>query len=130
MILAYWCVLLTAFMPVMWVGVAKFMGPKKMGLKGNHNPREWLEQQTGAQKRAYWAQLNSFEAFPPFAAGVIIAVIAGGAVATINTLAIAFLVLRLIYGLCYIADLASLRSLVWFAATICTVGLFIVAAVA
>ena len=45
MILAYWCVLLTAFMPVMWVGVAKFMGPKKMGLQGNHNPREWLEHQ-------------------------------------------------------------------------------------
>ena len=40
------------------------------------------------------------------------------------------LVLRFIYGLCYIADLASLRSLIWFAAVACTVGLFLVAAMA
>ncbi|RJS93321.1 MAPEG family protein [Salinisphaera sp. Q1T1-3] len=128
MIAAYWCVLIAAFMPVAFVGVAKFFGPNKMGLQSNHNPREWLESQTGAQKRAYWAQLNSFEAFPPFAAGVIIAAIAGGATAAINTLAIAFVVLRIVYGVCYITDRASLRSLFWFAATLCTVALFFVAA--
>ncbi len=55
--------------------------------------------------------------------------IAGGSIAAVNLLAVLFIVLRLFYGWCYITDRASLRSMVWFAATACTVGLFIVAAV-
>ena len=129
MILAYWCVLIAALMPVGFVGVAKFMGQRKMNPKDNHHPRRWLEESEGAQQRAYWAQLNSFEAFPIFAAGVIIAVIAGGSVGAINTLAVLFIVLRLIYGWCYISDRAMLRSLVWFAATLCSVLLFVVGAI-
>lgn len=129
MILAYWCVLIAAFMPVAFVGYAKFAGGDKMGPRENHHPREWLNGIEGAQKRAYWAQINGFEAFPPFAAGVIIAVIAGGSIAATNILAVLFILLRLVYGWCYISDRASLRSLVWTAATACTVALFIVAAV-
>lgn len=129
MILAYWCVLIAAFMPLAFIGYAKFAGDSKMGPRENHHPREWLDTTQGAKKRAYWAQLNSFEAFPPFAAGVIIAVIAGGSIATVNILAVLFIVLRLVYGWCYITDRASLRSTVWFVAAACTVGLFITAAV-
>lgn len=129
MILAYWCVLIAALMPVGFVGVAKFMGQRKMGPRENHHPRQWLEESEGAQQRAYWAQLNSFEAFPMFAAAVIIAVIAGGSIGAINTLAVLFVILRLIYGWCYITDRATLRSLVWFGATLCSIVLFIVGAV-
>ena len=128
MILAYWCVLIAAFMPVGFVAYAKFAGARKMGPKENHNPREWLEDSQGAQKRAYWAQLNSFEAFPPFAAGVIVASLAGGAVGAINFFAVAFIVLRLVYGWCYISDRATARSFVWGLATLCTVALFFVGA--
>lgn len=128
MLIAYWCVLIAAFMPIAFVGVAKFFGNQSFGKAENHHPREWLENTTGMQKRAYWAQLNSFEAFPPFAAGVIIAVIAGGNTGWIDTLAVLFVVLRVVYGVCYIADRASLRSLCWLAATLCTVALFIVGA--
>ncbi len=129
MILAYWCVLIAAFMPVGFVAYAKFFCGKKMDLETNRYPRRWLEQTEGAQQRAYWAQLNSFEAFPPFAAGVIIAVIAGGSVAAINILAVLFILLRVVYGWCYINDKASARSLVWFAAVACVVLLFIVGAI-
>lgn len=129
MIIAYWCVLIAALMPLLFVGYAKFAGSHKLGPRENHNPREWLEATEGAQKRAYWAQLNSFEAFPPFAAGVIIAVIAGGNITAVNTLAVLFVLLRLGYGACYITDRANLRSLVWAAAAACTVALFVVAAI-
>lgn len=126
MILAYWCVLIAAFMPVGFVGYAKFSGRRKLGPEDNRHPRQWLEATEGAQQRAYWAQLNAFEAFPPFAAGVIIAVIAGGSITAINLLAVLFIVLRLFYGWCYITDRASLRSMVWFAAALCTVMLYLV----
>jgi uncharacterized MAPEG superfamily protein len=129
MILAYWCVLIAAIMPVLFVGHAKFSGPQKMGPEANHHPRAWLEATEGPQKRAYWAERNSYEAFPPFAAGVIIAVIAGASIPAINILAVLFILLRLGYGWCYITDRASLRSAVWTAATACTVALFVVAAV-
>lgn len=130
MILAYWCVLIAAFMPVAFVGYAKFAGRRKMGPKENAFPREWLEQSEGAQKRAYWAQLNSFEAFPPFAAGVIIAGLLGASATAMNVLAVLFIIFRIGYGYCYIKDLASARSLVWALAVLCVVGLFIAAAVA
>ena len=100
-----------------------------MGLEENRYPRQWLEQVEGAQKRAYWAQLNSFEAFPPFAAAVIIAVISGGSIGAINFLAVLFILLRLVYGWCYISDRATLRSLVWFGGLSCVLALFVVAAI-
>lgn len=130
MILAYWCVLIAAFMPMGFVVYAKMVGERKMGFKDNHAPRPWLDAQAdGPQKRAYWAQQNAFEAFPPFAAGVIIAVISGGSIGAINLFAVLFIILRLLYGWCYISDRASLRSIVWTGGALCIVALFIVAAI-
>jgi uncharacterized MAPEG superfamily protein len=120
---AYWCVLAAALMPYLFTGIAKF-GDRPYD---NRAPREFLEGASGAKKRAHWAQLNSFEAFPPFAAAVIIAHLAGAAQASVDTLATAFVILRLIYGWAYITDRASLRSLVWIAGLACVVGLFVAA---
>ena len=80
---------------------------------------------SGWPARAHAAHLNSFEAFPFFAAGVIIAHLRGLDQETINLLAIAFIVLRLAYGLIYIAGWPRTRSAVWALAFLCCVGLFI-----
>ncbi len=121
---AYWCVLAAALMPYLFTGIAKF-GSKPYD---NRAPREFLDRLEGPQKRAHWAQLNSFEAFAPFAAAVIIAHQAQAPQATVNALALAFVALRLSYGWAYITDRPTLRSLVWVAALACVVGLFGVAA--
>src|SRR5699024_3998027 len=128
MILAYWCVLIAAFMTVAFAGYAKFAGKNKMPPQANAHPRAWLEQAEGAQKRAHWAQLNSQEAFPPFAAGVIIAALAGASTTATNVLAVLFIIFRVIYGVCYIKNFATARSMVWGFAALCVVGLFIAAA--
>lgn len=78
--------------------------------------------------RAHWAHQNSFEAFPPFAAAVLVAEQLGAAQARIDLLAGAFIVLRLAYGVCYLADRATLRSVVWAGAMACTVALFVIGA--
>ena len=88
----------------------------------NRAPRDFLAGLEGRQKRADWAQQNSFEAFPAFAAAVIIAHLAQGSQAAINVLAVAFVVLRLIYGWAYINDRPTLRSLIWIAALACVVA--------
>ncbi len=121
---AYWCVLAAALMPYAFAGIAKF-GDRRYD---NRAPREFLASVDGPQKRADWAQQNSFEAFPAFAAAVIIAHLAQGSQAAVNALAVAFVLLRLIYGWAYINDRPTLRSLVWIAALGCVVALFVVAA--
>ena len=66
---AYWCMLIAAFLPLAFTGVAKFSGP---GFN-NNRPRDFQAGLTGFRQRAHWAHLNSFEAFPPFAAAVVMA---------------------------------------------------------
>jgi uncharacterized MAPEG superfamily protein len=124
MTLAYWCVLIAGLLPVLATAIAKW------GLKGfdNNNPRAWLEKQGGYRARANAAQQNSFEAFPFFAAGVIIAHLADAPQGRIDALAVAFIVLRLLYLACYLADRASPRTLVWGLAYACIIALFIISA--
>ena len=132
MTLAYWCVLIGALMPIIWTGFAKFTNfDKSAGVitpRSNKAPRPWLDTLTGYRLRAHWAQQNAFEAFPMFAAAVIIAHLAGAAQASINALAVAWVALRLAYGFVYMADIGALRTGVWAAALACVIGLFVVAA--
>lgn len=124
MTIALWCVLAAALLPFVFTGAAKFGG----GRYNNRKPREFLEKLEGWQKRAHWTQLNSFEAFPPFAAAVIIAEMLNAAQNKVDALAVAFIVLRVLYGVAYIADRQALRSLIWTAAFGCIVALFVLAA--
>ncbi|WP_295680688.1 MAPEG family protein [uncultured Nevskia sp.] len=123
---AYWCVLIAAYLPLAWTGMAKFgAGGKDFD---NAAPRVMLAKLDGWRQRANWAQLNGFEAFPPFAAAVIIAHLLAVPQARIDLLAMAFIAARVVYGILYLANLPSLRSLAWMIATGCVVALFVSAA--
>lgn len=122
---AYWCVLIAALMPYLWTGVAK---GRAVGRYNNRDPRAYLAAQSGVSQRANAAQLNAFEAFAPFAAAVIIAHLTKTPQHTIDGLAIGFVVLRALYGVAYLFDRATVRSLLWVAALGCVVALFVVSA--
>jgi len=94
----------------------------------NANPRDWLGGQSGFRRRANAAQLNSFEAFPLFAAAVIVAQMLGAPQARIDLLAMVFVAARIAYLGFYLADLATLRSLAWFVAIASAVAIFVSAA--
>ncbi len=85
----------------------------------NKSPREQQQSIDPAGKRANAAHLNSFEAFAPFAAAVIIASIASPPRArdTIDALAIAHVALRAVYIVLYVRNVDRVRSLVWVVAT-------------
>ena len=127
MTLAYWMILAAAFVPYLATAYAKF---SEGGARtyDNHAPRVQAETLPPQRRRGYWAQLNGFEAFPPFAAGVIVAHLAGAAQPTIDGLAVTFVALRVIYTGCYIYDQPTPRSLVWVLGFACVVGLFVAAA--
>ena len=126
MTVAFWCVLIAIFLPYLCNGIAKFRGGN-FGARQNHDPRAYLETVQGFAKRANSAQLNSFEVTPAFAAGVIIAHIANVAeLVTIDVIAVLFITSRLLYVICYLADWAMLRSLVWFVGMALIASLFFV----
>jgi uncharacterized MAPEG superfamily protein len=107
-------------MPYLWTTVAKAAGPKY----DNTDVRGWQARLTGLAQRAHAAHLNSFEAFPLFAAAVLAALLTGANPERVMQLAMAFVALRLMYGLVYLANVAWLRSLVWFAGLGCTLAIF------
>jgi len=124
MTIAYWCVLFAALMPIVWSGVAKANGS---GFD-NARPRVYLAAVQGWRQRANWAQQNAWEAFAPFAAGVLVATEVGVAQTTIDALAGTFMITRLLHGAFYITDKPTLRSLVYMVGLLCTVGFFIAGA--
>lgn len=114
--LAYWCVLIAALLPIVCAGIAKWGMFTKSPLQGgfdNKHPRAWLASQTDWRARANAAQANSFEALPFFIGAVVIAHQLGAYQARLDVLAALFVVLRLVYILLYVANQASLRSVVW-----------------
>lgn len=124
MTIAFWCVLVAGLLPLVWVGYAKATG----GTYDNRAPRQFLAGVAGAAQRAHWAEQNSYEAFPLFAAGVVVAHLAGADPGTANLLALVFVAARVAHGICYIADLATLRSVVWLVGFAVSIGLFVAAA--
>lgn len=121
MTFALWCILVAGLLPFLWSTLSK-----SEGRYDNSRPR--LQQKTGWRQRADWAQQNAWEAFAPFAAGVLVAHWVHAGQATVDTLAGLFILCRIGHGLAYIADRPTLRSLIWTAGLFCVIGLYVAAA--
>ena len=120
MTIAYWCVLFMGLFPYVAAGIAK------KGFEGYDNgmPRQWLAKQTGFRARANAAQANLFESLPFFFAAVIIASMANVPQGRIDLLAIGFVLARIAYLVCYVANWPTTRSIVWLAGLACLVSIF------
>ena len=120
MTIAYWCILFMGLLPIVAAGIAK------KGFEGYDNgmPRQWLAQQTGFRARANAAQANLFESLPFFFAAVIIASVANAPQNRIDLLAIGFVMARITYVVCYVANWPTTRSFVWLAGLACIVAIF------
>jgi uncharacterized MAPEG superfamily protein len=123
MSIAFWCVLIAGLLPYAATVTAK------AGAKfDNNNPRDWLARQEGYRRRANAAQLNSFEAFPLFAAAVIVAYVLKAPQGKVDTLAMVFVGARMAYIVCYLADIAAVRSVAWLVGIVSAVWIFVAAA--
>jgi uncharacterized MAPEG superfamily protein len=122
MTIGLFCIVVAIFIPLFCAGYAKF---SKKGYN-NRQPREFLEGLEGKARRAHYAQLNSFEAFSPFAAAIIVAHYLQGNQQTIDTLAVSFIVARILYALFYIFDQHVFRTIAWFTGLFITISLFFV----
>ncbi|MFY0731356.1 MAPEG family protein [Pseudomonas sp. NFX15] len=124
MSIPFWCVFISALLIyVARMPVGKAM--KEQGGYNNHLPRQQQAQLTGLGARALAAHQNSIEAFMLFAVGVLMAHTTQTAGWLIDLLAIIFVVARVIYLVCYLKDLPSVRSLVWVIGLACSLLLMI-----
>lgn len=114
MTLPLWCLFISAVLIFLAkVPVAKAMAEEGGGRYDNRHPRAQQARLTGFGARALAAHQNSFEAFPLFAAGVLVAHVTQTHGVLVDVLAVLFVVARVLYLLLYWADLAWQRSLVW-----------------
>ena len=126
MTVALWCILIALLLNPLCALIAK-VASGRFGLKDNHDPRAFLDTLSGLPRRAHAAQQNGYEAFPASAAAVLVADIVGNAEqVTQDVLGVMYITSRLLYIICYLADWAALRSLVWFAGLAIIVSFFVV----
>lgn len=111
-------------LPYLFTFAAKLLAGFK--LQHNQNPREFLAQATGVAARAHAAQLNSFESLPLFVSALLMAEYMVVPDHLIVMLSGAYLLLRVAYGICYMANWASLRSIVWLLSMACPITLLII----
>jgi len=120
MTIAYACVLFMGLFPYVAAGIAK----KGFEDYDNSMPRQWLAKQTGFRARANAAQANLFESLPFFFTAVIIAHIEHASQTRVDLLAIGFVIARIAFLICYIANWPTIRSIVWLLGLICIITIF------
>ena len=123
MTIAYWCILAAGILPQMVGLYAKI--DKTFD---NNDPRVYLGKLEGAKARAVAAMENGYEGLPLFIAAVIIAHLTGANQTWIDTLAVAYLISRVLFSIIYISGKGTLRSLVWTVGLGCIIGLFVISA--
>jgi uncharacterized MAPEG superfamily protein len=123
--LTYWCLLIVGTLPYLYTMIAKW---GIFGESENHDARAFHSTLEGYRRRAISIQLNSFEGFPLFAVGVLVAHQRSETpdLFWLNALALSYVIFRLLYGWAYLTDRAGLRTLVWTLGFISTVALYFV----
>lgn len=123
--LPYWMLLaafgLIYFPRVLVLGVLV----KSPGGLDNNHPRMQQTKLEGFGARAQGAHMNGFEAFAPFAAGVLVCQVTHVDPTRVAMLSVAFVALRVVYVGLYLANIAPVRSLVWTAGFGVVVGLLV-----
>lgn len=115
-----WCLLIAGLLPIAAKAPVVYFQNRDNGYDNRH-PRAQQQRLIGAGARAVAGHYNAYEAFPLFAAAVLL-VIATAQVSPLNQwLAIGFIVFRIFYHILYLANWDKLRSLVWFFALLCPI---------
>lgn len=93
----------------------------------NRHPRAQQAQLTGFGARALAAHQNMLEAFPVFAAGLLLALWAEADPFWTTTLALAFVAARVVYTILYLGNFSIMRSMVWGVGFGASLGLMVLA---
>ncbi len=110
MTVAEWCVFGTLMLSLLTIASIKWIGFRRFD---NARPRDPSFYDDPIRARALGAHQNGIEAFPFFAAAVLLAEFRVCPQRLIDELAILFLIVRIAYVLTYLGDRPTLRSILW-----------------
>lgn len=117
MTILIWCLFTAALLPYLAKAPVAWAMNKAGGYNNNH-PRQQQTKLAGFGARALAAHQNAFESLIIFAPALLLAIATNNTDDTIITLAIVHIVARIFYNLLYLANISTLRSVVWAVATI------------
>src|SRR6201991_2799880 len=121
MTVAEWCLFATVLLylltivPVKWIGFRRY---------NNSKPRDPAFYDDPLRARALGAHQNGIEAFPFFAAAVLLAEFRAAPQNLINELAVLFVIVRIAYVLTYVGNRPRLRSILWNVGFVIIVAIF------
>jgi uncharacterized MAPEG superfamily protein len=119
------CLLIAILLPYLLKVIMAYFMKKDGGGYDNHHPRIQQARLAGMGARAVAAHQNGFESLLVFASAAITAIATNHLSATIQVLAVIYIVSRIIYNVLYLWDLASLRSLTWLVGFICCIVILV-----
>lgn len=130
MTIPLWCILAAILLPYVWFGVVAAAKKEQFGNVDNKVPRAQSAKLEGKGARALAAHQNAFEALMVFAPAVLVSHVRHADLTQASALAGAWVVLRVLHGVFYVADIDKARSAVFAFANLCVVGLFVISALA
>src|ERR1700751_6359388 len=110
MTVAECCVFGTLMLYLLTIAAVKWIGFRRFD---NSRPRDPAFYQDPIAARALGAHQNGIEAFPFFAAAVLLAEFRACPQNLINELAVLFVIVRIAYVFTYIGNRPTLRSILW-----------------
>ena len=122
------CLLIIMFLPLVLAGTGGYFRSRSPEGLDNRNPRAQVAGLEGPGARAYAAQNNAWEAIALFTPAVLVSHLLGADPGAAAMLAMTFVGFRVAHGLCYLADLATLRSLCFVGGLVCAIWLFLLGA--
>jgi len=122
MTIAELCVLGAVALYLLTIGWTK---ARALGQYDNRRPRDPAFYVEPVRARGLAAHQNGMEAFPFFAAAVLLAEFREAPQGWIDALAAAYLLLRLGYVAAYVADRPAVRSLIWGGALVANIAIFL-----
>ena len=124
----FWCLFVAFLLPFFWGGFGAFLLKKEFGhIEANH-PRVQAAKATGIGARATGAQYNAWEALAIFAPSLIVAYMLHPESTLVPKLAMAWVAVRVLHGVMYLAKIAPARTGMFVLGLLCSLGIFFVGA--
>lgn len=126
MTIAEWCVFGTLLLYLLTIASVKWISWRSFD---NSRPRDAAFYSDPIRARALGAHQNGIEAFPFFAAAVLLAEFRQAPQYLIDELAILFVIVRIAYVFTYLGDRPTLRSILWSLGFAINVAIFFMPAI-
>ena len=126
MTVAEWCVFGALMLSLLTIASVKRTGFRRFD---NSRPRDPAFYDDPIRARALGAHQNGIEAFPFFAAAVLLAEFRLGSLRLIDELAVLFLIVRIAYVFTYLGNRPTLRSILWSIGFAINIGIFFLPAI-